>query len=56
MKENPSIIVSILLAYLILAMRAKEVKCVQQGENASEVPVNRQVNKTILVCIRIHTT
>ncbi|CAM0943473.1 unnamed protein product [Alopecurus aequalis] len=61
MKEKPSNRVTVLLAYLILAMTGKEVKCIEREENATGVPVNRQVNKTILVeggdtydCIDVH--
>ncbi|XP_020194266.1 protein neprosin-like isoform X1 [Aegilops tauschii subsp. strangulata] len=49
MKENPSISVTILLAYLILAIGGKEVKCIRREENTSGVPLNQEVNKTILV-------
>ena len=49
MKENPSISVTILLAYLILAIGGKEVKCIRREENTSGVPLNQKVNKTILV-------
>lgn len=51
MKENPSISVTILLAYLILAIEGKEVKCIRREENTSGVPLNQKVNKTILVCM-----
>ncbi|VAH41471.1 unnamed protein product [Triticum turgidum subsp. durum] len=49
MKENPSISVTILLAYLILAIGGKEVRCVGREDNASGFPLNQKVNKTILV-------
>uniref|UniRef100_A0ACD5Z575 Uncharacterized protein n=2 Tax=Avena sativa TaxID=4498 RepID=A0ACD5Z575_AVESA len=61
MKEKPSIRVTILLACLIIAMRGKGVKCIQQGKNNRGVTMNRQVNKTILVeggdyydCVDVH--
>ncbi|KAM3255911.1 hypothetical protein ACQJBY_048833 [Aegilops geniculata] len=49
MKENPSTSVTILLAYFILTIGGKEVKCITQEENTSTIPLNQKVNKTILV-------
>ncbi|KAF7057983.1 hypothetical protein CFC21_065126 [Triticum aestivum] len=49
MKENPSISVTILLAYFILTIGGKEVKCITQEENTSAIPLNQKLNRTILV-------
>lgn len=50
MKEKLSIRVIILLAYFILSIGGNEGKCIKGGRNTCRVLMNRQVNKTIMVC------
>ncbi|KAI4982708.1 hypothetical protein ZWY2020_023200 [Hordeum vulgare] len=49
MIENPSFSVTILLACIIVALGGNEVKCTRRDENASGVPWNQKVNRTIQV-------
>lgn len=54
MKEIHAIRVTILLSYLVLVTRGKDLGTIGPWENTSKIIIDRQVNKTIVVRTTIH--